>query len=424
MLLGMWRAAKKNVQPGLLIDVFAADEHPEANSAAATVTVARAASGFMPGVLLLYIAGQRLQVGVGLADTAATAHAKMVAAVNAVPSLPVTAALAGAGSAVSLTAKWTGETGNHIDVRSAYYPEDQLPVGWTVAVVGMAGGTSTASPDMLIAAMQNYRATEIACGFTDSNSLRVLEDELATRWQANNMQDGAVVTSVRGSEGQVTAWLATRNSPHVHTIATTGDLTSPWETAAMAGAAIESLAAIDPAVPHTGIKLIGYQGPCPCDGYTAEQVGNLLASGASPLHIAQDYGGALLRMVTNYTQTDSGAADRSMAELCWIKTMSYFRWFRVTDFQTKYQGFKLAQYITDPIPGQKIMTKELGEEVCLGQYKLFMDAGLMQNMPYYQETLLVEVDGPNGKLKIQDEPVIVTQHYQTEVTSFVVAGQV
>jgi phage tail sheath gpL-like len=104
--------------------------------------------------------------------------------------------------------------------------------------------------------------------------------------------------------------------------------------------------------------------------------------------------------------------------------MSYFRWFRVTDFQTKYQGFKLAQYITDPIPGQKIMTKELGEEVCLGQYKLFMDAGLMQNMPYYQETLLVEVDGPNGKLKIQDEPVIVTQHYQTEVTSFVVAGQV
>jgi phage tail sheath gpL-like len=232
------------------------------------------------------------------------------------------------------------------------------------------------------------------------------------------------VTAVRGSEGQVTAWLATRNSPHVHTIATTGDLTSPWETAAMAGAAIESLAAIDPAVPHTGIKLIGYQGPCPCDGYTAEQVGNLLASGASPLRIAQDYSGALLRMVTNYTQTDSGAADRSMAELCWIKTMSYFRWFRVTDFQTKYQGFKLAQYITDPIPGQKIMTKELGEEVCLGQYKLFMDAGLMQNMPYYQETLLVEVDGPNGKLKIQDEPVIVTQHYQTEVTSFVVAGQV
>ena len=45
-------------------------------------------------------------------------------------------------------------------------------------------------------------------------------------------------------------------------------------------------------------------------------------------------------------------------------------------------------------------------------------------MDYYRKTLVVEVDGPNGKLKVQDEPVIVTQHYQTEISSYVVAGQV
>ena len=70
------------------------------------------------------------------------------------------------------------------------------------------------------------------------------------------------------------------------------------------------------------------------------------------------------------------------------------------------------------------MTKQLGEEIMIGLYKQFLDIGLCQNMDYYQQTLVVEVDGPNGKLKIQDEPVIVTQHYQTEITSYVVAGQV
>ena len=53
-----------------------------------------------------------------------------------------------------------------------------------------------------------------------------------------------------------------------------------------------------------------------------------------------------------------------------------------------------------------------------------MNAGLCQNMPYYRQTLLCEIDAPNGRLRIQDEPVIVTQHYQTEITSYVVAGQV
>jgi len=48
----------------------------------------------------------------------------------------------------------------------------------------------------------------------------------------------------------------------------------------------------------------------------------------------------------------------------------------------------------------------------------------VQNKQYYQDSLVVEIDGPNGKLKIQDEPVIITQHYQTEVTSSVVAGHV
>ena len=192
----------------------------------------------------------------------------------------------------------------------------------------------------------------------------------------------------------------------------------------MAGAAIESQAAVDPAVPATGIPLRGYQGASAGNHWTVDQLNNILQAGGSPLQVAQDNSGSLLRMVTNYTQTSAGAADRSMAELAWIKTMSYYRWFHVTEFLTKYQGYKLAVYLPEPIPGQKIMTAELGEEIMIGLYDLFCKAGLCQNPSYYKDSLVVEVDGANGRLKIQDEPVIVTQHYQTEITSYVVAGTV
>jgi phage tail sheath gpL-like len=238
------------------------------------------------------------------------------------------------------------------------------------------------------------------------------------------MQDGQVINALRGTESALTTFFSTRNSAHIHTISTTKDATNPWETAAMAGAVIESMAMTDPALPHTGAVLSGYRGPSAGNHWTVDQLNNMLTMGGSPLAIAPDYSGSLLRMVTNYDHTASGAADRSMAELCWMKTMSYYRWFHVSEFQTKYVGFKLAQYITDGIPGQKVMTTQLAEEIMLTLYQSFADVGLVQNLPYYRQTLSVEIDAPNGKLRIRDEPVLVTQHYQTEITSYVVAGQV
>jgi phage tail sheath gpL-like len=424
-LVAMWRGAKRNADLGMPIDVICIAEGNAAVKASSTIVIGTAGATLATsGELMLYIEDHRISFGVVDADTDVTIAAKLVAAVNAVAKLPVTAATTVEDGEVKLTCKWGGPTGNGISVVSQYYQDDKLPVGLTLTIPAMAVGAVEPDVTPVITKMAGYRATEIVNPFTGSANQVLLENELATRWLANNMQDGMVVNAYRGTESAITTLLSSRNSPHVHTITTTKDLTSPWVTAAMAGAAIESLAAIDPALPHTGVVLSGYVGPKQGDDFTIDQKNNLLVAGGSPLQISQDGTGSMLRMVTNYTQTANGAADRSLAELCWLKTMSYYRWFRVTEFMIKYTGFKIAQYITDPIPGQKIMTKELGEEIMIGLYKLFMDVGLTQNMPYYQDTLVVEVDGPNGKLKILDEPVIVTQHYQTEITSAVVAGQV
>lgn len=425
LMLSMWRSAKANADLGLPIDVICIAEGNAAVKASSTVVVTMTGASLgVSGEAMFYVGSQRISFGVVAADTPTTVAAKLAAAINAVAKLPVTAATNGTAGQVVVTCKWGGPSGNDISLVTAHYQDDVLPVGLTVTVPVMAGGAVSPDVTPVITQMAGYRATEIVNPFTDSANMALLEAEMAARWLQNNMQDGAVVVGYRGTESAVTTLLSSRNSPHVHSITTAKDLTSPWDTAAMAGALIESGAAIDPALPQTGMVLAGYVGPKQGDDFTIDQKNNLLVAGGSPLQIGQDGTGSLLRMVTNYTQTASGAPDRSLGELCWLKTMSYYRWFHVTEFQIKYTGFKIAQYITDPIPGQKIITKELGEEIMLGLYKQLMDVGLCQNMAYYQETLVVEVDGPNGKLKILDEPVIVTQHYQTEITSAVVAGQV
>lgn len=421
MLLAMWRDAKGNGDLGLPIDVIAINEGGSAVKATSALVVGGAPS--VSGEVMLYIGGERVSVGVTTADTSATIATKLNAAINAMAKLPVTATVA--ASTVTITARWGGPTGNDINVRTTYYPDDALATGVTLTTPVMAGGAVVPDVTPVIAAMNLYRATEIVNPFTDSANMVLFENELAARWLQSNMQDAMVVTCMRGTEAAITTWLNTRNSPHVHTIVVTNDCTSPWETAAMAGAAIESSAAIDPAVGPTA-KLLGYKGPTQGNGFVVDSMNNLLAKGGSPLNIAVDYTGSLLRMVTNYKLSPGGAPDRSMAEMCWLKTMSYYRWYRVTEFQNKYNnaGYKLGQYVDQPIPGQKIMTVDLAEEIMIGLYKIFLDAGLCQNMPYYISTLKVEIDAPNGKLKIMDEPVILTQHYQTEVTSNVVAGQV
>lgn len=427
-LIQMWRAARANADLGLPIDVLPVQFYLAGTAATSTLAINNAEGNtepfIAPGELMLYISGERISVPVTTDDTPATVATKLRTAINANTKVWLTASATANTNEVLLTAMSASELGNFIDLRTTYRQDERLPEGMTVTVPAMSGGVGVPDLSAIGTILNGYRPTEIVSAFTDADNLAHIERVLEERWQANNMQDGQLCISVRGSEGALTNLLDARNSPHVHAIATVKDMTNPWETAAMAGAAIESLAAKDPALPVTGVKLLGYQGPKQGDGWTVEAQNNILTAGGMPLQIAQDYSGSLLRAVTNYKRTVTGAPDRSMAELPWIKTMSYKRWFTVSEFQTKYQGFKLAQYITEPIPGQKIMTPELAEEVMLTIYKLFMDAGLCQNLPYYRETLLVEIDGPAGKLKIQDEPVLVTQHYQTEVTSYVVAGQV
>lgn len=425
MLLAMWRAGKANADRALPIDFVAVPPSGTAVTATSTIVLTNSGANIQAaGEVMLYIEGKRISVGVSTVDTVATTATKLIAALQADASLPVTAAATANPNEVRLTAKWGGLTGNDIDVRNVYDSYDVMPTGLTVTVPAMSGGATSPDLTAAIAAMNGYRATEIVCAFTDPTSMALLEAELTARWRFDNMRDGSAMTVKRGTEAEILTWLSSRNCDQVDTIPVTKDCTSPWVTAAMAGAAMETSASLDPAVPYTDLPLVGYKGPKRGDGWLDDQANVFLLAGASPLKVQADGSAALSRVVTNYTTNTSGAADPSRRERCWFKTESFRRWFTVTEYQLKYVGFKLAEYITEPIPGQKIMTKELVEEISIDIYKQLQDVGLYQNLEYYKANLLIEIDGPNGKVRVQDEPVLVTQHYQTEVTSYPIAGHV
>ncbi|WP_211452621.1 phage tail sheath subtilisin-like domain-containing protein [Collimonas antrihumi] len=424
MLLAMWRGARANAALGMPIDVIILPDDDTAVAATGKVTLlldAAHASGELP----LYIGGERVRVGVAVNDTVQSLTTKLINAINAAVKLPVTATEGTPDGEIVLTCKWGGATGNDIDLRTVFAQDDLLPQGLSVTVTPMAGGAVNPDITPAIVAMKGYRATEIAMPYTDSTNIGMLELEMEARWGYDNMQDGQVVTVMRGTEGQVTTWLTPRNSLLFHTICVTADRSSPWETAAMAAAAIESHCAIDPAVPFTGVQLVGYKAAAKEDDFEdMTQKNNLLNAGGSVLEVADDGTANLLRMVTNYTKHPSGAVDPSWRNLNWVKTLSYYRWFTVTEMQIRYRGFKLDEYQIEPIPGQKIMTVDLMNDIMLNNYQQFIDAGLFTNMAYYKDTLMIEVDAPNGKVKVVDSPVLITQHYQTEITSQFAAGHV
>lgn len=426
MLLAMWRAAASNAELGSVIDALPLATAAGAVAADAEVTINTVATD--AGEVMLHIAGKRVAVGVSPADTTAAIAVRLSAAINAIASLPVTSAVA--LNVITLTCNWAGATGNQIDLRSTFFQDDFIAPGVTMTIDSFAARANGATqPDITpyIVAANGYRATEIVLPFNDTANILIIEQEQEARWDCTNMQDGQVITVVKGDLlATHLAWLQSRNSAQVHSLHVRNDRSTPWETAAMAAAQIESSAAIDAAVPYTGIKLIGYQGPAAADNWNYQtDANNIALAGGSVIEPNEDGTGNLLRIFNHYKRAPSGAPDYSKRDLCWIKLGSYWRWFHVNEFQTKYRnGWKIAEYVTEPIPGQKIMTKELVEEIMLGMYMLFMDAGLFQNLEHYQSSLLVEIDGANGKVKVIDEPVMVTQHYQTEITSNLIAGRV
>ena len=418
MALAMWRGAKKNAGLGLKINVIAIPDDVTAIASVRSLTFT-AAVGHLSGEQALYIGGSRYSVGVTDIDTATTIRDKMLAKLNSDAKLAYVAVTSGA-AAITLTAKVKGERFNDIDIRTQYYPDDYPVQGVSIAVAQVTAGAVNPNLSQAIVNLRNTRDTHWVMPYNDSTNMALIEAEALRRWSHDVQSDFQFSTCVRGSEGTINTWLIPRNSFCGHTVCVQKDLTDPWVTAAMAGAVIESQCMLDP-VTLAGLPMVGYMPPVLSEHFEDDQVNNLMLAGGSCLDVLEDGTAVLFPVVTNYITHKTGAYDESYRYLTWVKTLSYFRWYRNVEFAIQTDGFKIGEYAED-IPGQKILTKSKGEDIALKCYENFVDAGMMQNMAYYTKTMLSQISG--SKFKIVDQPVIMLEHNQTEITSKWVAGHV
>lgn len=106
------------------------------------------------GALAVYIGGERLQLAIFKAMTAEEIRDALITAVTQKTDLPVSAA-AGTDGAVTITAKWSGVTGNDISLNVNIRQSDAaLPAGVGVTLTAMTEGAGEAD---LTSALQTAR---------------------------------------------------------------------------------------------------------------------------------------------------------------------------------------------------------------------------------------------------------------------------
>ena len=392
------------------IRAIALDEAAAGAVAAGTITIGGAATS--TGTLALYIAGKQVNVAVTSGDAVATIATAIAAAVTADTSLPVTAAAA--LGVVTLTAKWKGETGNDIDVRTNYYGE-QLPKGITVTIVDMSAGT--ANPDLAtaIAVMGDEWYNWIVCPFTDASNLTKLETELDSRWGPTRQIGARAFTAYRANHATTVTFGDGRNNPHVTCMGTNISPQPPYIWAAVNAIVGGAALAIDPARPLQTLKLTGIMPPSIQVRWTDSERNLLLFDGIASYKAIAGGGVAIERQITMYQVNASAIADDSYLDINVPETLERIRAEQRSLFSSKYPRHKLAEDNARVSAGQAMMQPKLAKAELLALYQTQAFKGWVQGYDDYKASVTVDIgdgvgSGDRNRLNVQDSPQLVGQY--------------
>lgn len=369
---------------------IALDDDGAAVASAGTVLFGGAVT--QAGTINLYLAGQRIRVGVAVGDTPAAIATATVAAITAATDLAVTAAVNGVtAEQVDITARNKGVAGNNIDVRVNYQFGEALPAGLTATITAMA--TGTANPDLTaaIAAFGDTWYTSIAMPYTDAANLTLLETELTARFGPMVMMDGRAYAAAVGSHATLTTLGNSRNSEHLSIMCATGSPSAPWAWAAAYAGVAEYNLNIDPARPLQTLPL-SVMAPNGAAQFTLEERNLLLYDGISTFKV--DDGGHVLieRAITTYETNAGGVDDPSYLDVNTLATLAYLRYSVSAVILSKYPRHKLADDGTEYGAGQAIVTPSVIRAELIALFKDWMAAGLAEGIEQFKADLIVERD--------------------------------
>ena len=381
-------------------------------AASGSVTVAGTATA--AGTIALYVAGQRVLVGVSASDAAATIAAGIAEAINAATDLPVTATVAGA--VVTVTCRWKGATGNDItllDSRLGQAGGEALSGGLALSYVAMANGATNPLLDESIAAMGDDEYDYLIHPYTDTTSLDAIDAELndsTGRWAYNRQVYGHAYTAKRGTLAALVAHGLLRNSQHQTTAAIDADCPNPcWEYAAAYGGANAVCLNVDVARPTQTTPLYGLLAPRQGQRFLLTERQSLLNYGIATSYVSGGYL-RVERAITNYRTNAFGQADTSYLDSETMHTSSTVIRRLRSRITSKYPRHKLANDGTRFGAGQAVVTPSVIRGELAAAYSEMELLGLVENADLFAKYLIVERDTDNpNRLNVLFPPDYVNQ---------------
>ena len=414
MLAQMLRAFKQ-ANPFTETWVIAQDDNPAGARASGQIRIQGRAT--RAGTLNIYVAGQRIQIGVQANQDGATLAGKLVEALQKDTALPVTAVQnARDRQNVDLTARHRGLAGNDLDLRINYYTGEVTPAGLTVSITAMTGGTANPGIAGAIAGLGDEWWNYIVMPYTDAANLSALETELNTRYQPPLQRGGRAFTAYRGTHSATGTFGETRNSPHVTCIGTGMAPEPPYIWAAVNAAVGAQSLSNDPARPLQRLTLPHLKAPKLTDRWDWNERNLLLFDGIATWSVDSSGTVRIERQITMYQKNSADVADASYLDITTPETLERIRFDKVQRISGKYPRHKLREdgELNNIPTGAAIATPAIIKAELLAIYEAQINKAWVEGLDDYKKTLVVMIgDGQGGgdrnRVNVNDQPNIVNQ---------------
>ncbi|KQZ80647.1 phage tail sheath subtilisin-like domain-containing protein [Pseudomonas sp. Root562] len=364
-------------------------------AASATITITGAATE--AGLLNVYVGGVRVQSVVVTAATPTVVAAALAVKINASPDLPVTAAAV--AGVVTLTCKWSGETGNDISValnRLGKSNGEMTPTGLTVVATAMAAGVG--APDQLdaIAALGDEPFEFLCVPWSDTTTLNAWQaamDDNTGRWSWAKQLFGHIYSAKRGTIGTLVAAGQERNDQHMTIQGVEPGVPQPvWVQAAALAARTAAFISADASRPTQSGSLPGLDPAPASDRFTLSERQSLLSYGIATAYYEGGYV-RIQRSITTYQKNAYGQADNSYLDSETMHQSAFIIRRMQSVITSKYGRHKLASDGTRFGPGQPIVTPSTIRGELIAQYAKLESEGHVENADLFAEHLVVERDG-------------------------------
>ncbi|MEL3907911.1 MAG: phage tail sheath protein [Treponemataceae bacterium] len=358
------------------------------------------------GTIKILINDKSVLIKVNEDDTAEKICASLVAACNSLENNPLESTVdTDEPTKFSVASIVKGVSGN---ANSVSFISQTLGVKINEGTVTEGVGFSDISKlaDMLGSQRWNY----IVFDFDDDISIKILADELESRYSATRQIGGRAFIAISGDVKTMLEKAKKINSPHICLIPRGKDnyfLPCQW-TASFAAAACRVLAD-DPSANTYDTKVKGLAQKFEYDFDTRQK---LLEAGIATWRLDPTGSVLIERLTTSYTQNADGGRDTSYLDIQVVETVDAVRSYINAEAKKRFKKWKLTSTDENFGAGAKVMTPGIWRSFLADLYQTVFigEKNWCQDFEGYKASISVEVKAGNKtRLEYMHQPVLIGQ---------------